>query len=127
MEIICILEPISVGEMFKGTVEGWGNARQNVTPVLGDARKIPVSDESQDLAYSSRVLMYLGEEDFIAAFREIVRVLKPGGEAVLFDFPFDSGRTTRLTQRLSWELGVNVPYWDLESNIGIGYVLLVSK
>ncbi len=117
----------NVDILLKDTVEAWGPAPRNVRPILGDARNLPVPDGSQDLVYSSRLLMYLEEEDFIAAFREIVRVMKTGGEAVLFDFPYEGGRTTRLTQRLSWELGVDVFDWDLESDIGIGYVLLVSK
>ncbi len=117
----------NVDILLKNATPVSGKAPRNVTPVLGDARNLHVPDNSQDVVFSSRLLIYMNEEDFIAAFKEIVRVLKPGGEAILFDLPMEAGRSTRLTQRLSRELNVDVPDWEIESFIGIGYVVLVSK
>ncbi|MBP9716755.1 MAG: class I SAM-dependent methyltransferase [Candidatus Levybacteria bacterium] len=115
----------NVDIFLQNAVQGWGSRPGNVTPILADARDIPLPDDSQDIVYSSRLLQYLEADDFTAAFREIVRVMKPGGEAVLFDCPFEAGRRMSLVNRLAWESGLRVYDWD--SNIGIGTVLTFSK
>lgn len=52
-----------------------------VTPVVGDVKHMPLPDNFADLCVS-RGSMFAWE-DFGAAFREILRVMKPGGRAYL--------------------------------------------
>jgi len=47
--------------------------------VVADARRLPIPDESLDVAFSYGVLQHFSKEDVAAAVREIRRVLKPGG------------------------------------------------
>lgn len=50
----------------------------------GDLYRLPVADASVDLAVIHQVLHYV--DDPAAAFREVARVLRPGGRLVLVDF-----------------------------------------
>jgi ubiquinone/menaquinone biosynthesis C-methylase UbiE len=49
--------------------------------VVGDLRRLPFGDEEFDAVVSSGVLDYV--PDYAAAVRELVRVLRPGGVAVI--------------------------------------------
>lgn len=110
------IQVTNVDIFLRNEVQARGNAARNVTPILADARDLPLPDESQHIVYSSRLLQYLARDDFIAAFREIARVMMPEGDAVLFDSPpYKGGRKMALTKRLSRELGVIMNEW--ESNI----------
>ena len=48
--------------------------------------QIPVSDESIDLVHIGLVLHSLSRYDALQLLKEIVRVLKPGGQVVVIDF-----------------------------------------
>ncbi|MBP7585509.1 MAG: class I SAM-dependent methyltransferase [Spirochaetes bacterium] len=53
-------------------------------PLLrGDATRLPFADESFDMVYSLLVLQHLSKENGREVFREVRRVLKPGGEAYI--------------------------------------------
>jgi ubiquinone/menaquinone biosynthesis C-methylase UbiE len=54
---------------------------ENITPALGDARKLPYGDDSFDGAYLVTVLGEIPDQD--AALRELRRVVKPGGRIVV--------------------------------------------
>ena len=47
--------------------------------IRGDARKIPMSDDSVDVLYTSHMAEHLYEEEFRQFLAEAERVLKPGG------------------------------------------------
>ena len=53
----------------------------NISFKQGSAEAIPIQNDSQDAVLSSLVLMYVIDRD--SAAREIARVLRPGGRAVL--------------------------------------------
>ncbi|WP_236122010.1 class I SAM-dependent methyltransferase [Cellulomonas palmilytica] len=52
---------------------------------LGYADAMPYPDESVDVVLSSLMLHHLPDEVKVAAFREVRRVLRPGGRLHLFD------------------------------------------
>lgn len=51
--------------------------------VVGDARHLPFADESVDVVFSYSVFQHFSKRDSLAAFDEIARVLKPGGESLI--------------------------------------------
>ncbi len=52
----------------------------------GTIIELPYSDNSFDRAASSLVIHHIKHEDKVRAFRDILRVLKPGGEMHIADF-----------------------------------------
>lgn len=55
---------------------------------VGDAMKLDVPDASFDAAVSTQVIEYVPDAD--AAIRELFRVLRPGGRALLVDTDWDT-------------------------------------
>lgn len=55
--------------------------RRGVDVVAGEADKLPLDDSSADLAVATDVIEHL--DDDLGALREIVRVLRPGGMALI--------------------------------------------
>ena len=51
--------------------------------VVGDARRLPFPDASVDVVFSYSVFQHFSKRDSLAAFDEIGRVLKPGGESLI--------------------------------------------
>ena len=51
--------------------------------VVGDARRLPFPDASFDAVFSYSVFQHFSKQDALAAFDEIGRVLKPGGESLI--------------------------------------------
>jgi len=51
--------------------------------VVGDGRHLPFPDASFDTVFSYGVLQHFSEEDALAAIRELGRVVRPGGTALL--------------------------------------------
>jgi ubiquinone/menaquinone biosynthesis C-methylase UbiE len=56
---------------------GFGDA---IDIVNGDGRRLPLPDDSVDAAFSYSVLQHLPKVEARAAFEEMVRVVRPGGE-----------------------------------------------
>jgi len=79
---------IDKNEMFIREAQRRGSSRN--LPVefqVGDANQLDLPDASFDAARAERTLMYL--ENPGQALDELVRVLKPGGEIVIFEFDYD--------------------------------------
>lgn len=78
---------------------------------VGDAQHLDVPDQSIDLCWTERVLMYLEQPE--QAIDEMVRVLKPGGQLIMFDFDYDAtiidGKNRELTRRIVRILSDSVP------------------
>lgn len=68
----------------------------------GDVRSLPFADQAFDLVRAERVLLYV--EDLECSVGEIARVLRPGGQAVLFDFDYNAffidSNHDRITRRI---------------------------
>ena len=75
-------EMAQVGEMLAAMeAEGEGAEGAKGEAVVGDALALPYDDETFDLVLISEVLEHVLED--VAAIREFVRVLKPGGVAAV--------------------------------------------
>jgi arsenite methyltransferase len=83
------------------------NTRDWLTYRPGDAKELDVSDASFDVAASIQVLEYIDDPD--RALREMFRVLRPGGRAVIMNTDWDrvawySDDLARMTRiRKAWE------------------------
>lgn len=65
-------------------------SHDNLEFIIGDAQRLPFSDDSVDFLISSLSLHHW--KDGQAAFREVHRVLKPGGRFLVFDLRRDAPR-----------------------------------
>jgi arsenite methyltransferase len=74
---------------------------KHVRLLKGDATALPVGDQSVDLVISNGVLNLVPEKDL--AFREIRRVLKPGGRFQIADIALDT--------ELSEDARSNIDLW----------------
>lgn len=78
---------------------------------VGDANHLDLPDQSMDLCWTERVLMYLEQPE--QALDEMVRVLKPGGQLIMFDFDYDATiidvKNRELTRRIVRILSNSVP------------------
>lgn len=66
----------------------------------GNAALLPFADESFDRVFASLMLHHLTREDKRRALKEVLRVLKPGGELHVVDFGAPDGRAARLISLL---------------------------
>lgn len=64
------------------------DAYDNLGFLVGDAQRLPVSDSSVDFVVSSLSLHHW--QDAQMAFREVRRILRPGGQFLIFDLRRDS-------------------------------------
>jgi SAM-dependent methyltransferase/uncharacterized protein YbaR (Trm112 family) len=85
--------------------------------VVGDARYLPFRDATFDCVYSYSVIQHFSREDARQAVKEIGRVLKPGGTAVV-QMPTRFGVRCLYHQarrRFREGVGFDVRYWSLTS------------
>ncbi len=83
--------------------------------VAGDARYLPLRDDSADVTFSYSVLQHLAKHDVRRALREMRRVLTPGGSAVV-QMPNALGIRSLMVQakrRFRRASGFEVRYWTI--------------
>jgi ubiquinone/menaquinone biosynthesis C-methylase UbiE len=90
--------------------------------VVMDARDLKFIDESFTVATVYFTFMYIPEEDFEAIFREIWRVLKPGGEVIIWDAIFEVPPKEREKKRFVVVLKTHFPN-GLENQTGYGGIV----
>jgi ubiquinone/menaquinone biosynthesis C-methylase UbiE len=106
-----VIKKGSVTDLSPGMVKvALRNAEQlglDVDGRVADAERIPYDDDSFDLVVGHAVLHHI--PDVSAAFREVLRVLKPGGRFVFAGEPTKIGDTyARRLGQLTWWLTTNV-------------------
>lgn len=78
--------PIAVDPSLEAVAAGRRIARQlglDVAFVVGDARRLPLRDDSVDVAFSYSVFQHFAKENVRGALRELARVLTPGGTSLV--------------------------------------------
>jgi ubiquinone/menaquinone biosynthesis C-methylase UbiE len=82
-----------------------------VTFQVGDAVSLEFPDHSFDLCRTERMLMYLDQPE--QGLDELIRVLRPGGALVIFEFDYDAiifdAPDKELTRRIGRIIGDSVP------------------
>jgi ubiquinone/menaquinone biosynthesis C-methylase UbiE len=73
---------IRIGEHEIARAAMHGRIRLQVAP----ATRLPFEDGSFDVVLTSHVLKHLDDETLLTGFREVVRVLRPGGRFLLWEF-----------------------------------------
>ncbi|MEZ4940667.1 MAG: class I SAM-dependent methyltransferase [Saprospiraceae bacterium] len=71
-------------------------AGRNIQLALYEGNELPFEDQSFDCVVSSLVIHHLTDDQKQAAFREILRVLRPGGSLVIADWSTPTNRLQRL-------------------------------
>lgn len=104
MRVACVdVLPAHVGYVrIRQVEEGW----PSVLPVLGDAERLPFADNSINVLMGSEVLEHV--PDPTACAKEIMRILAPGGLAVLStpnQVPYENYNKTRLAIRHLFRMG----------------------
>ncbi|MGH3880913.1 MAG: class I SAM-dependent methyltransferase [Actinophytocola sp.] len=106
-----VIKKGSVTDLSPGMVKvALRNAEQlglDVDGRVADAERIPYDDDTFDLVVGHAVLHHI--PDVPAAFREVLRVLKPGGRFVFAGEPTKIGDTyARRLGQLTWWLTTNI-------------------
>jgi ubiquinone/menaquinone biosynthesis C-methylase UbiE len=69
--------------------------RDRIRLQVAPATRLPFGDGSFDVVLTSHVLKHLDDETLLTSFREVARVLRPGGRFLLWEFE-KSGRSALL-------------------------------
>jgi ubiquinone/menaquinone biosynthesis C-methylase UbiE len=69
--------------------------RDRIRLEVAPATRLPFEDGSFDVVLTSHVLKHLDDETLLTSFREVARVLRPGGRFLLWEFE-KSGRSALL-------------------------------
>jgi ubiquinone/menaquinone biosynthesis C-methylase UbiE len=73
---------IRIGEREIAQAGLWDRIELQVSP----ATRLPFEDGSFDVVLTSHVLKHLDDDALLASFREVTRVLRPGGRFLLWEF-----------------------------------------
>ncbi|MHA1965206.1 MAG: class I SAM-dependent methyltransferase [Candidatus Thorarchaeota archaeon] len=112
-------QDVVVIDMRKDELEETTN---DALKVVMDARDLKFIDESFTVATVYFTFMYIPEDDFEAIFREIWRVLKPGGEVLIWDAIFEVPPEEREKKSFVVILKTHFPN-GLENQTGYGGII----
>lgn len=88
-----------------------GDAAGQIEYAVMDARQLDFPDDSFDVSRTERVLRYIEQPEL--ALREMVRVTRPGGRVIVFDFDSDTfivdAPDPDLTRRVATVLDGSIP------------------
>jgi ubiquinone/menaquinone biosynthesis C-methylase UbiE len=105
----CVVTDISPG-MVDVAVENGRSLNLDVQGRVADAESIPSADQSFDLVIGHAVLHHIPDVEL--AFREALRVLKPGGRFVFCGEPTQRGDViARTLSRATWWTASRVTQW----------------
>jgi SAM-dependent methyltransferase len=101
---------------------------QGVERVLGRADEIPLPDASRSVIYSTNAFMWMRREMQERALREIARVMKPGGRALIHQQLFPAHSNPEPLRGLGVDANVfNAAQISRDGNSGIGLMLVIDK
>src|SRR6476620_1374321 len=108
-----ILDEVHVTDLSPGMVEAaQANAEMlgfTVEGKVADAERIPYDDNTFDIVVGHAVIHHI--PDVEAAFREILRVLKPGGSFVIAGEPTRIGASSaRRLGRITWKAATTITH-----------------
>ena len=91
-------ERVTAIDKFQSEIDQAKNKAPEANWVLADARKMNFSDAHYDNATSFFSIMYMSTEDKKEVFKEIFRVIKPGGEFWIWDISISKERGVSLAK-----------------------------
>lgn len=101
---------------------------QGVERILGRADEIPLPDASKDVFYSSFAFLWMSREMQEGALREIVRVMKSGGRALIHQQLFPVYSFPEPLRGLGVNANVfNASQISRDGISGIGLMLVIDK
>lgn len=107
-------------EALKYTKNNLKNAKFKKDPqfIQGSILSIPLKDNSYDIVWNSGVLEHFLENDQKKAFKEMIRITKPGGKTIIF-IPSSYGKIYLKMKKLAeknktWKAGYEVPLMSMK-------------
>lgn len=101
---------------------------QGVERILGRADEIPLPGASKDVFYSSFAFLWMNREMQEKALREIVRVMRPGGRALIHQQLYPAHKYPDALEGLGVNADVfNASQISRDRNSGIGLLLIIDK
>lgn len=101
---------------------------KDVARILGRADEIPLPDASMDVIYSTYAFLWMSREMQERALREIARVMRPGGRALIHQQLYPAHRFPDALEGLGVNADVfNASQISRDGNSGTGLLLIIDK
>jgi SAM-dependent methyltransferase len=98
-----------------GREAAWILAKIQLTPVCGDALNLPFADNTFNIVINSDFIEHTPDDAKDPIFREMFRVLKPGGHGILYTPNLARIQWELLGEKIKYKLGLRhekVPRWQ---------------
>lgn len=101
---------------------------KGVVRILGRADEIPLPDASKDVIYSTYAFLWMSREMQERALREIARVMRPGGRALIHQQLYPAHRYPDALEGLGVNADVfNASQISRDGKSGTGLLLIIDK